>query len=297
MTTALAKRHARLLEIVSKADAPETIRCYRSHVRSWIAWCQEYGVDPKPPADPMIVGEYLVALADEGLKIKTVRQHGAALRRLHRGHPDPFDDRRLKDVMRGLAREYGTRPTQKKPLTPEILRRALPNLGLRDQTILVVGVVTGLRRSELVSVLWDDLEDVKGGYVLTIRKSKTDQAGAGAVVGIPKGKGKWCPVRLLDRWYEESPDDPRIFPISAQTVNRTVKDAAVLAGEDPDDYGAHSMRAGLATAASEAGIEMAVWMRATRHTSTDVAAGYVRTAEAVKNPAHAAVVSALTDDG
>ena len=51
------------------------------------------------------------------------------------------------------------------------------------------------------------------------------------------------------------------------------------AGLDPSLFGAHSLRAGLATAAALAGADLAAIMRQTRHKSVDVARGYVRIAD------------------
>lgn len=303
VTKALAKRQTNLeraATLGAAAYSPKTIEAYRSQIKSWLTWCRDYDVRPCPAA-PEHLAEYIGAMDSGGYAAGTIRQHCAAIKRMHRdpptklapkdggSWPNPFDHQELRDILKGLHR---TRPGPKgkKPLTAEILRAALPNLGIRDQTILVVGCVTGLRRSELVVALWDDLESVGGGYALHVPKAKT---GTDQLVGIPKSKGKWCPVRLLDAWWAVAPDVPRIFPLSTATVNRIVKGAATLAGEDPAEYGAHSMRAALATIAGEQGVQLAVSMIATRHKSANVAAGYVRKSEAVKNPAHAAVVEAL----
>lgn len=53
--------------------------------------------------------------------------------------------------------------------------------------------------------------------------------------------------------------------------------AAQLAGHDPADYGAHSLRAGLATTAAEAGVSLGESMQATQHASATVAATWAFT--------------------
>ena len=48
-------------------------------------------------------------------------------------------------------------------------------------------------------------------------------------------------------------------------------------------YSGHSLRAGLATAAGDAGAGLAELMRQTRHKSTEVALGYLRPADLWRN--------------
>ena len=68
-----------------------------------------------------------------------------------------------------------------------------------------------------------------------------------------------------------------------QAVARLVKQAAAAAGLDPAGFSGHSLRAGLATAAGDAGAGLADLMRQTRHSSTQVAVGYLRPADLWRN--------------
>jgi site-specific recombinase XerC len=57
------------------------------------------------------------------------------------------------------------------------------HLGLRNRAMLLAGFGGALRRSEIVGLDVGDLEFVKArGVVLTIRRFKTDQHGAGQAV-------------------------------------------------------------------------------------------------------------------
>jgi len=51
-----------------------------------------------------------------------------------------------------------------------------------------------------------DIEHVRQGIVLHLRRSKTDQEGHGQKIGIPHGRTKWCPVAALDAWLTASGD-------------------------------------------------------------------------------------------
>ena len=99
--------------------------------------------------------------------------------------------------------------------------------------------------------------------IVTIRKSKTDQEGSGAKVGIPYGSNPaTCPVRSLKAWLEVSRiESEALFRsvdrhgrlgrkrISDKAVSDVVKKYARLAGLEPASYSGHSLRRGFATQA------------------------------------------------
>jgi hypothetical protein len=96
-----------------------------------------------------------------------------------------------------------------------------------------------------------------------VRRSKTDQTGAGRKIGIPHGRGRWCPVAALEQWLAVSgisegalfrPIDRhhRIAPsrLSGEAVCSVVRERVRAIGIDPGNYSGHSLRAGLATSAA-----------------------------------------------
>jgi integrase len=86
--------------------------------------------------------------------------------------------------------------------------------------------------------------------------------------------------------------------LSDKAVARLVKSAAARAGLDPEHYSGHSLRAGLATAAGEAGASLPDLMRQTRHKSTQVALGYLRPADLWRNNVTKGLfATAKQDDG
>ena len=107
--------------------------------------------------------------------------------------------------MRGIRRAHGAAQHQAKPLLREDLFVVLGAMGdrpkdLRDRALLLIGFAGGLRRSELVAINFIDVERVRAGIILTIRRSKTDQDGVGRKMGIPFGRTIHCPVRALENW-------------------------------------------------------------------------------------------------
>lgn len=302
---------------VTQARSPGTRRTYRSAWGQYGAWCARLGLAPLS-GDPQLVGLYLTAAA-ERLAVATLQVHLAAIVTAHRlvglsldpGHPA------IAVLMDGIRRRKGTRPAAPAtPLTLDLLRamvRAQPDspLGWRNRAILLTGFGGALRRSEIVALDAGDVAFIEGkGVVLTIRRSKSDQQGAGAAVAIWRADDPdLCAARALSRWLAlrrpAGPQDPLFVGLrpggalagrrlSDKTVVRLVKDSAEAVGAaDPGltdgfagaarRYSGHSLRAGLATAAAEAEAQLHDVMRQTRHSSADMARRYMRSADLWKN--------------
>lgn len=124
-----------------------------------------------------------------------------------------------------------------------------------------------------------------------MRKSKTDQEGAGALVGVPFGSDRaTCPVRSLHAWLDDTGiAEDAIFRavsrhgrigqrLSDRDIARIVKRTALRAGLDPAPSAGHSLRAGLATSAAKAGKRDRAIMKQGRWRSRAVVDRYVRDA-------------------
>ena len=169
--------------------------------------------------------------------------------------------------------------------------RAQRLIALRDQAVLLLGFSSALRRSNLSALTVEDLEWTDQGLVLTIRRSKTDQEGAGRRLAVPQGR-KLCPPSMLRRWLDEAglTTGPVFRAIdrhghvssktrSPHSIGSIVKQAAARAGLDATRYGGHSLRAGLVTESARARKPLHAIMKPTGHASTDMALRYVREAE------------------
>lgn len=132
----------------------------------------------------------------------------------------------------------------------------------RDRALPLIGFAGGFRRSEVVRLNCDDVERVRQGLIVTLRRSKVDQEGAGREVGIPFGRTRHGPVLALDRWLAVSGIEagPIIRPVdrhgrvalerlSGEAVFLVVKERVAAAGIDPTGFSGHSVRAGFATSA------------------------------------------------
>jgi integrase len=163
-------------------------------------------------------------------------------------------------------------------------------IGRRDRALLLLGFAAALRRSELVALAVADMAVVAEGIRLTVRRSKTDQDAAGAVIGVVRTGTPSCPVAALTAWLAAAGiTDGRLFrrvdrhgrigaALSDQSVALVVKRRAALVGLDAAAFSGHSLRAGLATAAAAHGVEERLIMRQTRHVSLTVRR-YIRDGE------------------
>ncbi len=321
LVATLQDLHARAAGYATRARGPGTLRTYRSAWRAYQAWCAELGRVPLS-GDPRLLAMYAVHCADRGLSVSSLRVHLAAILDAHRlaGLSLDSSDPRLAIVVEGIVRSRGTRPRrQAAAAVPEMLRRLLATrpappspLGLRDRALLLLGFAAALRRSELVALDLGDVVPVAGrGLRVLVRRSKTDQRGAGQEVAIQPNHAEpaLCPVGALEAWLlvrrqgvdldglppDAAADAPLFVGISKagrlsairlsdRAVSRLVGQAARDAGlERPERFSGHSLRAGFATAAGEAGVDLAHLMRQTRHKSADVALAYLRPADLWRN--------------
>ncbi len=178
--------HAQARAFLRASEAPSTLKAYRSYWQHFVA-CWDGRKVSSLPALPKTVALYLVALA-ETHRPATLTRRLTSIARAHAtaGHPNPATTQHaiVAETLQGIRRTLGTAQPGKTPLRTADLIRYLPHLpsclaGERDRALLLVGYTGGLRRSELAAFTVDDLAWVSEGAVLTLRRSKTDQAGKG----------------------------------------------------------------------------------------------------------------------
>jgi integrase len=201
----------------------------------------------------------------------------------------------VRKVFRGIRRVHGARTDAATPLDIEMLGRivaALPEdvTAMRDRALLLVGFFGALRRSELVSLAVEDLERRPDGWIVTIRRSKTDPYGRGQCVPLPAFPGPLCPTAALANWLTTNKisegalfrsiraDDTIASALHAPQVGLILRTRALKAGLDVQRLSAHSLRSGFAVSATRAGIATAQIQSVTRHRSLSGLAAYVRTA-------------------
>jgi integrase len=207
-------------------------------------------------------------------------------------------DEKVKAVLSGIRRTIGAAPVRKRAATSDMVI-AMSATGtslraLRDRAIILLGFAGAFRRSELVALDVEDLEEAPEGLLVAIRRSKTDQEGIGRKIAIPRGEIA-CPVAALRAWLEaagitEGAVFRRVFNkraqrvtdkrLAARNVATIVKTAAAKLGLEAAAFAGHSLRAGFVTSAVKRGANLIKITDVTGHRSLEMLKTYSRDAEA-----------------
>lgn len=278
-----------------KSSSEATRRAYASDWADFESFARR--VDESPlPALPHLIERYVSELAD-GSALATIRRRLVSISRRHQaaGLDTPTTAYVVRETMKGISRDKGSRPQGKAALTTDLLKLALRECGtdlkgLRDRAIMLLGFSGAFRRSELAALDVEDLRFEPRGMVVHLRRSKTDQEARGRDVAIPLLRSSMCPVAAVRTWLRES--DIRTGPlfvafglngrvtgdrISGRVVERLVTQLARRAGLD-GKFAAHSLRAGFVTSAAERHVDTHRIAKVTGHKSQTVLAGYIRSA-------------------
>jgi site-specific recombinase XerD len=287
-------------EYARASAAPNTVRTYAGEWQAFEAWCSERG-SAALPASGATVADYLAELADRGRAAAGIDVALAAIAKAHKlaGLPSPRRDERVLLVRAGIRRTIGTAQKQKQALLVPELRAAIAALpphdlaGARDRALILLGFASACRRSELVALDVADVRFVAEGLVIEVRRSKTDQEGAGRLLGVARGLvPETCPVRAVRAWLDAAglTEGPLFRSVSrwgrlgrrrlsGNTVARIVKQAAAAAGLDPRELAGHSLRSGLATSAAAKGAGERSIQEQLGHASPTMTRRYIRRAK------------------
>jgi len=282
-------------EFARRSKAENTLRGYRADWRDFCAWCESHALCPLP-AVPETVASYIAECAGR-LKVGSIQRRLNAIAEAHKamGADSPTGAGIVRATLKGIRRTLGTAAAQKAPTLTDDIRAMVEAtdaglIGTRDRALILLGFAGAFRRSELVALDIEDCVFGKDGLTITLRRSKTDQDGAGRKIGVPYGSNpETCPVRTIQAWIEQAAinagplfrsinrhGNVQIGRLSPVDVARIVKKLALRAGLDPAKYAGHSLRAGHATSAAIAGASERSIMNQTGHRSVQMVRRYIR---------------------
>jgi integrase len=289
-------------ELLHASISENTRRAYRSDLAHFLAWGGAI------PTQPEVVASYLAEWAGR-LAVASLARRVASISRAHtsQGLKSPTRSDLVTGTLKGIRRTYGVAQYQVTPILKEDLIAMVSDLsgtkGIRDRALLLLGFAGAFRRSELVGLDVEDLEFVDRGLFVTLRRSKTDQEGAGRKVAIPFARGPMCPVRATKTWLEHAGiTEGAIFRclsrhdgvsdtrLSSNAVAAVVKQRARQVGLDPTKYSGHSLRAGLITSAARVGVSVWKIKAQSGHRSEAMVSRYVRDEDLFNNNAAGAVL-------
>ena len=279
----------------ANSKAANTWKAYQADLRDFATWCRGHTV-ASLPAMPETVAAYIAYLAPL-CKVSTVQRRLSAINQQHAaaGYDSPIRSATVRLTMQGIKRTHAPQQTVRKvrPAVTGFIYRLVDPLGtslidVRDRALILLGFAGAFRRSELVQLRLADITETEDGLRVMLRQSKTDQEGEGFSKGIPYGhEHKTCPVRAWQAWKATAGiTDGLAFrsvtrhgelgtSLSGQAVADLIKRRARAAGLEYNDYSGHSLRAGLATAAAQAGASERSIAKQTGHKSLPVLRGYI----------------------
>ena len=270
--------------IALQSKAPATVKKYAGGFSRWKRWAKSKPGVEAFPAKPFQFALYLAFLIQSS---KTSAPVEEAVNSLSWAHQlavveDPTDHPLVKQVLAGAKRILAHRTIKKEPITPEILRRlydtfVTPTAQLpiiRTMTICLLGYAGFFRFNELASIRECDIAFYDEHVEVFIESSKTDQFREGAWVPIARTHSDICPVAMLEHYFRlgdiKGDADKLLFRgltstkhgyrlrpsggISYTRVRELVLEKLQEIGLDPKMFGLHSLRAGGASAAANAGI-------------------------------------------
>ena len=231
----MARRYAR------RSLAPTTLAAYRSGWRLFDAWCQDTRREPLPAAAESVAA-YLAALADGGYAAATIALRLQAINKAHHlaGFVPPGKDPFVAEVLRGIRRTIGVRPTHARDAldTPRIRRVIAASyeptpVAARD--VLLVTLAHGpcrLGASALARLDWEHVE-VAGDGAATLGVHDGTRGGRLLRLQVAATGRASCPVRALTRLRalflsDEAPSGPLFIGNAARRMSPSGITKAVL---------------------------------------------------------------------
>ena len=282
--------------------AKNTKAAYRSALKTFQTWLRQRGKTLEA-AEPGDICDYLEQNAERNAAMATIELHRAAIAAACRDpedeKPNPAHSAAVKRCVKRLAASLGKRQRQAAPLTAtnlEAIRRTarIPRISvkgvmesdaraaLRGQTDIALAAAMRdglLRASEAAALTWADLQrEPDGSARILIRRSKTDQQGAGRRLYLsPETAQDIAALRQLRPTARE--EDPIFNLTTATAVANRLKKAAKHAGIEVNISG-HSPRVGMAQDLAAAGAGLPALMTAGRWKKPEMPARYIENIDA-----------------
>ena len=292
----LNELEALTLENIKNSKSQNTIRGYRADLKSFDLFCSKFNLRTLP-ADPKTVSLFITEISQYS-KLSTIKRKLAAIKVSHNLSGEYIDLKNpiINENLNSIKKKLGTYQKSKTPILIDELKKLIfyvnkekvVRIKLRNRALLLVGFCGAFRRSELVNIELDDLDFIKEGVKIFIKKSKTDQSGEGMVKALPFFvNSDLCPVINLKRWIEymdkTNINNKKVFNMSDKNVALIVKKYANKSGLDSAKYSGHSLRSGFATSAAYYGAEERHIMAMTGHKSSQMVRRYIQESNLFKN--------------
>ena len=219
------------------------------------------------------------------------------------GIPPPSDSPLVQATLKGLQRQLAKPVVKKQPVTVKMLQDIVASLGgrptlseIRLAAAALLAFSAFLRYDELAKLRCCDIKFQVDCMFVHISSSKTDKFREGACIPVARTWSDTCPVAMLQRYMEAAQLEPqstgRLFRgITVTKAGEKLRKVGSLSytslrelllkklgelGYDKSQFSPHSLRAGGATCAANAGVQDRLFKRHGRWLSDTAKDGYVK---------------------
>ncbi|CAC5392253.1 unnamed protein product [Mytilus coruscus] len=250
-----------MVRLKSKGWASSTSGTYRTHLKTYLEFCENYDQKPVPCTTKTTVELYIAFLVDvKNFAFSSIRSYLNIISVLHKSHdkPDPIASCwNVRHLLTGVKRELGTSQNCKAPVTPELLLRfkSILNLECHNNIVFWAACLTGfygflrpnnflvkgsfdpeinLRRVDVLPCSW--------GMLVTFKVTKTLQFRSKPIeVILPLLHGhQLCPYEALSRVLAlpRDPLDPLFsLVVHVPEVYRIVNTKSILCEQEERSFG------------------------------------------------------------
>ena len=299
------KRLAKCLpDTVMHSRADSTTGKYMYAFQRWKAWAAERREVTVFPVQEVYFALYLQHLGEVSSSKSAVGEAVNAVSWVLQisGLPPISESPFVRATLSGLQRKLSKPKVRKEPVTVDILSALVGSFGqsptltdIRLGAIALLSFAAFLRYDEVAKLRCCDITFTPEAMLVAIKSSKTDQYRQGEVVPVARTGTVTCPVKMMEHYYKlgEIAHDsslPLFRGVTNTKHGQRLRTSGSLSytrmrelflgklgelGLEASKFGLHSLRAGGATAAANAGVADRLFKRHGRWRSESAKDGYV----------------------
>ena len=259
---------------VLQSRAGSSVKKYVGAFNRWKSWASSHHL-PTFPAQSHYVALYLQHLTEQ-MKSKSAAEEAVnALAWVHglAGTSSPTNNAVVQKTLQGLKRTLAKPVQKKKPITKEMIEKIVadanshPSLAnIRLATACLLGFSGFLHFDELIHIRACDITIDSEMAKIHIPRSKTDQLRQNSEVVIAHSSSKTCPVNMVEHYMSMAALDEGGEQLLFRGITNTKAGEKLRPlhelfqrklshlGYPSKQFGLHSLRAGGASAAANAGV-------------------------------------------
>ena len=301
----LAGKMPLVASLVSESRSSSTVKGYFSAFMRWKSWARQNDIEECLPARSIHVAVYLSCLVEQSKTPSPITQAFYGIKWAHSviSVPSPTDSQLVRNVLEGAKRRIAHAVQKKEPITPDLIEKMYNatfqegNLSSQRTICACLLSYSGfLRVSELLNLKVCDISFHSTHMSLFIEKSKTDIYRDGSWLIIARTATNLCPVKNLELYFSYGNleySENYLFrnitkcsgsyrfrndnkPLSYTRMREIFIEAFSPFVNNIKEYGLHSLRAGGASAAANAGVPDRLFKRHGRWKSETAKDGYVK---------------------